>query len=62
MRFDESIKKIIIDLSEFVSISKRAVSPTPSYDEDEVGNERVSARILKRIVGEASTENLDFEF
>ena len=62
MRFDEESGKIRINLSEFVSISKRAVSPTPTRDEDEVGNERISRRVLERIVGKYDTESFDFEF
>lgn len=62
MRYNETEKKIRIDMSEFISISRRAISPTPTYDEDEVGSGRMSERQFSRIVGEASKETLDFEF
>ena len=62
MRFNADDGKIRIELSEFVSISKRAVSPTPTCDEDEVGSGRISARVLERLVGKTSTESFNFEF
>ena len=62
MRFNADDKKIRIDMSEFIAVSRRAISPTPTYDEDEVGSGRISERVFSRIVGEAIKETLDFEF
>ena len=62
MRFNADDKIIRIELSEFVSISRRAVSPTPTYDEDEVGTEHPTERVLSKIVGRLSRETFDFDF
>lgn len=62
MRFNEDTKKIKITLSEFISISRRAISPTPTYDEDEVGCARPSDRVLERIVGNITKDSFIFEF
>ena len=62
MKFNQEDGKIRIELSEFVSISKRAISPTPTCDEDEVVGDSLSKRVLDRIVGEMTKEAFDFEF
>ena len=62
MRFNADDGKLRIDMSEFIMISRRAISPTPTYDEDEVENRRVPERVFSRIVGEARKESLDFDF
>jgi Rad3-related DNA helicase len=62
MRFDELSGKIEIDMSEFISISRRAISPTPTCDEEEVGNARMSARVFERIMGKKCENPFSFEF
>ncbi len=63
MRFDNETGKIKITLSEFVSISRRAISPTLPYDEDEPNLSGAPQRILKSLIGDIKPYriNLDFE-
>ena len=62
MKYDESRKVIEIALNEFVSIARRGVSPTVSYDEDEPSGGEVSYRRLTAVIGDATPENLVFRF
>ena len=58
MKYDVNAEKIIISLREFVSIARRSISATSSFDEDEPTLSEVSKRRLASILGIA--EALDF--
>ncbi len=58
MKYDVNDGKIIISLREFVSIARRSISATASFDEDEPRLSEVSSRRLASIVG--SAEGVDF--
>ena len=62
MRYDAEENKIKITLSEFVNISRRALSPTLPYDEDEPHLMSAPRRVLKTVVGDTSPERLSLDF
>ena len=62
MRYDSKTGKINIDLSEFVKISRRKISPTPVYDEDEVSTGALAKRFLNSVIGEAESREFSLEF
>ena len=62
MRYDGVQDKIVIDVKEFVSIARRGVSPTVSYDEDEPRISDVGKRRLKAYLGECEPRPLSLSF
>ena len=62
MRYNADSGKIEIFLDEFVSIARRGISPTVSYDEDEPEINSVAKSRLERIIGEISPMKLSLEF
>lgn len=62
MKYDVTDKKIIISLREFVSIARRSVSATSSFDEDEPRLSEISARRLSSIIGAAEGVDFTHEF
>lgn len=62
MRYDGGQDKIVIDVKEFVSIARRGVSPTLSYDEDEPRICDVGKRRLKAYLGECEPRALSLSF
>ena len=62
MRYDAENRIIDIRLSEFVSIARRGISPTVSYDEDEPNVSAVAEARLGRIFGEMRQEMLTLDF
>ncbi len=62
MRYDSESEIIAIDFKEFVSIARRGVSPSPSYDEDEPSISAVGSRRLKAYAGECNSRELSYAF
>ena len=62
MRYDAENRIIEIRLNEFVSIARRGISPTVSYDEDEPDVGSVARARLCRIFGDMQGEELTLEF
>ena len=62
MRYDAEQGIIEIRLDEFVSIARRGISPSVSYDEDEPNISEIAVSRLGRIFGELRTERLTLEF
>lgn len=62
MQFDKESGKIKLGISEFVSISRRGISPTLPFDEDEPISGAVSAVRARVILENYSPERLYFEF
>ncbi|MBE6532187.1 MAG: ATP-dependent DNA helicase [Ruminococcaceae bacterium] len=62
MKYDISEEKIIISQREFVSIARRSVSATASFDEDEPSLSEISAKRLSAIVGEVKEVGISHEF
>ena len=62
MRYDAENGIIEIRLSEFVSIARRGISPSVSYDEDEPNVSEIAGARLTRIFGEMRPERLTLEF
>ena len=51
MKYDINEEKIVLSQREFVSIARRSVSATASFDEDEPSLSEISAKRLEAIVG-----------
>ena len=62
MKFNSENSIIEISLSEFVSIARRGISPSISYDEDEPQISESSRIRLQRIFGEMNPEKLSLKF
>ena len=62
MRYNAENNIIEIGLNEFVSIARRGISPTVSYDEDEPEVSAVAKARLCRIFGDMKAEELSLEF
>ena len=62
MRYDAENRIIDIRLGEFVSIARRGISPSVSYDEDEPNVSAVAEARLSRVFGEMRHEVLTLEF
>lgn len=62
MRYDADSQIIRITLGEFVSIARRGISPTVSYDEDEPNISTVGNRRLLGLIGEMTGEKLCYRF
>ena len=62
MRYDAENRIIEIRLNEFVSIARRGISPTVSYDEDEPDVGSVARARLCRIFGDMQGEELTLQF
>ncbi len=62
MKFNSEKSIIEISLSEFVSIARRGISPSVSYDEDEPRISESSRIRLKRIFGEMNSTKLTLKF
>ena len=62
MRYDAEKQIIEIHLNEFVSIARRGISPSVSYDEDEPNISEIAEARLCRIFGELCPERLTLEF
>lgn len=62
MRYDAESGKILISLTEFVSIARRGVSPSATFDDDEPDVASPSRIRLKKIYGEMTPRVLSIEF
>ncbi|MBP3401809.1 MAG: ATP-dependent DNA helicase [Clostridia bacterium] len=62
MKYDVNEEKIIVSLREFVSIARRSISATASFDEDEPHLSEVSSRRLAAIVGSLEAVDFSHEF
>ena len=62
MRYDADRGIIDIRLSEFVSIARRGISPSVSYDEDEPSIGTLGSRTLGRLVNDSVDERLVYRF
>lgn len=62
MRYDAESRIIKITLGEFVSIARRGISVSLSYDEDEPNVSPLAAARLARLVGEFKQERLSYRF
>ena len=62
MRYDSEKELIRISLGEFVSIARRGISPTASYDEDEPDVGSVARARLGSIIGDITGEELKYRF
>ena len=62
MKYHAEQELIEIHLSEFVSIARRGISPSVSYDEDEPEITPVNKSRLERIFGDMTPEMLGMEF
>ena len=62
MRYDSEKELIRISLGEFVSIARRGISPTASYDEDEPEVNRITRARLGGIIGDITGEELKYRF
>ena len=62
MRYDAESRIIGISLCEFVSIARRGISPTVSYDEDEPGISAATISRLERLFGTMQPYSLRHEF
>ena len=62
MRYNLEKGIIEIHLSEFVSIARRGISPSVSYDEDEPNISDIASSRLSRIFGDMTPERLTLEF
>ena len=62
MRYDSEAKRILINLSEFVSIARRGISPTVSFDEDEPAVGEVARFRLAKLYGEMEQSELTYNF
>ena len=62
MRFDAENQIIKISLGEFVAISRRGISGSLSYDEDEPNISPVASARLRGIIGEMTDEMLCYRF
>ena len=62
MRYDSESNIIRITLGEFVSIARRGISPSVSFDEDEPSISPVAAARLKKLIGELYGESLSYRF
>ncbi len=62
MRYDAENQLIRISLGEFVSIARRGISPSVSYDEDEPGIGAVGMRRLSAVLGDISSAKLCYRF
>ena len=62
MRYDADSKIIKITLGEFVSIARRGISPSVSYDEDEPNVSPVAAARISRLAGDLFEEKITHRF
>ena len=62
MRYDSENQLIRISLGEFVAISRRGISGSLSYDEDEPNISPVASARLRGIIGEMTDERLCYRF
>ena len=62
MRYDGERGVIKIDFKEFVSIARRGVSPSLSYDEDEPSISELGAMRLRAYLGECTKRELSYSF
>ena len=62
MRYNAEKGIIEIHLSEFVSIARRGISPSVSYDEDEPNISSLAGARLGRIFGDMTPEKLSLDF
>jgi len=62
VRYDKERNVITTSVREIVSIARRGISPTLTYDEDEPNVQDATARALRRIIGECHTEKIHFSF
>ena len=62
MRYNLEKGIIEIHLGEFVSIARRGISPSVSYDEDEPNISEIASSRLSRIFGDMTPERLTLEF
>ena len=62
MRYDSEAKRILINLSEFVSIARRGISPTVSFDEDEPTVGEVARFRIAKLYGEMEQSELTYNF
>ena len=62
MRYDSESNIIKIHLGEFVSIARRGISPTASYDEDEPNLTALTKTRLQRIIGIVEPRELSYRF
>lgn len=62
MRYDAEDRIIKISLGEFVSIARRGISPSVSFDEDEPNVSPVASARIGRLIGEIASERLGHRF
>lgn len=62
MKFDSESRRILINLQEFVSIARRGISPTVSFDEDEPTIGDVARHRLEKLYGEMERGELSYDF
>ena len=62
MRYDAESNIIKIHLSEFVSIARRGISPSASYDEDEPNISELTKNAINRIICKAEPTELCYRF
>ena len=62
MKYDVETKIIGISLCEFVSIARRGISPTVSYDEDEPNVTPAQAVRLTKLIGEMKERQVNYRF
>ena len=62
MRYDSESNIIRITLGEFVSIARRGISPSVSFDEDEPSINPIAASRLTKLVGQLYPESLSYRF
>ena len=62
MRYDSESNIIRITLGEFVSIARRGISPSVSFDEDEPNINPIAASRLTKLTGQLYSESLSYRF
>ena len=62
MRYNAEKQIIEIHLGEFVSIARRGISPSVSYDEDEPNISTLAGARLSRVFGDMTAQTLSLEF
>ena len=62
VRYNRESGRIVTTVYELISIARRGISPTVTYDEDEPSIREASARMLRRIVGEGEARSITYGF
>ena len=62
MKYDINTGKIIVSLSEFVSLARRSVSATATPDEEEPRLRGLSERVISGAINKALTGEIRYEF